>query len=314
MNQSMGFDNLELIFVDDASTDSSREIIDKYSSKYSNINLYCSSKSHGYPGFGRNLGVKKASADYIMFIDNDDEYFEDYCEKMYDAISMGDVDCVASNYVILEKDKIIKKDIFSSLNNEKDNEKLLINLDEFYYFKDTEIWSKIFKRQIIHDNNIEFIENGLNEDTLFLYEYYNHSNNILYLDYYGYKWHRDGENLSYNSTKTTLTFINSYYDIVNLINRLDCEIEWNKLFKEELSRCMFRIAFSYENNQELKDMVEKLYDFEKVIEFNGSLNNPVFTFLNNFIVNNHISMSMCLFVFIRTLKRILDLFRKITGK
>ena len=74
INQSIGFENIELILVDDASTDTSKKIIEYLSNKYSNIVPYFSKKNHGAPGFGRNIGLKLATSKYVMFLDNDAEY------------------------------------------------------------------------------------------------------------------------------------------------------------------------------------------------------------------------------------------------
>ena len=75
INQSMGFENIELILVDDKSTDNSRNIIEEYSNIYYNIKPIFLDENSGCPGIPRNVGIKNASSDYIMFIDNDDEYF-----------------------------------------------------------------------------------------------------------------------------------------------------------------------------------------------------------------------------------------------
>ena len=74
INQSIEFKNIELILIDDNSNDKSQEIIKNYAKTYDNIISIYSNKNHGFPGFGRNQGIKNATADYIMFLDNDDEY------------------------------------------------------------------------------------------------------------------------------------------------------------------------------------------------------------------------------------------------
>ena len=82
INQSIGFENIELILVDDNSSDNSRNVIQDYCDKYENIVGVFLDENHGYPGFGRNVAIKKATAPYLMFIDNDDEYGSEICEKL----------------------------------------------------------------------------------------------------------------------------------------------------------------------------------------------------------------------------------------
>ena len=175
MDQSIGFENIELVLVDDCSTDSTRKIIKDYSNQYENIKHFFLKNNHGFPGYGRNLGIKKSNAPYIMFIDNDDEYEINYCETMHNTINSNNIDVVSTNFKIIRKDYVENNTVFDNvLNNDsiniisKTNNFCIVSLEEFYYLKDTEVWNKIFKKEIIEKNDIKFIENALNEDTLFL--------------------------------------------------------------------------------------------------------------------------------------------------
>ena len=87
LNQTIGFENLEVIFVDDNSTDDSKNIIKSLENKYDNVKSFYLSKNSGYAGKPRNIGIKNATANYLMFLDPDDLYFEDACEKLYDEIT-----------------------------------------------------------------------------------------------------------------------------------------------------------------------------------------------------------------------------------
>ena len=83
INQSIGFENIELILVDDNSQDNSKSIIEEYVAKYDNVIGIYSDKNHGFPGFGRNKGIEIASGQYIMFSDNDDEHDKDLCLLLF---------------------------------------------------------------------------------------------------------------------------------------------------------------------------------------------------------------------------------------
>lgn len=65
INQTIGFENIELIIVNDNSTDNSRNIIEEYSSKYENIVDIHLEKNSGYPGKPRNVGIERATAPYL---------------------------------------------------------------------------------------------------------------------------------------------------------------------------------------------------------------------------------------------------------
>ncbi|MEY2193217.1 glycosyltransferase family 2 protein [Neobacillus sp. BF23-41] len=72
LNQSLGMENFEYILIDDGSTDSSRDILLEYSSKFDNIIVVFLKKNTGTPGHPRNIGIQLASSKYITFLDADD--------------------------------------------------------------------------------------------------------------------------------------------------------------------------------------------------------------------------------------------------
>lgn len=71
INQTIGFENIELILVDDCSTDNSKNIINYYLTKYPNIKAIFL-KNTGNPSKPRNIGIDKSTGEYLMFLDSDD--------------------------------------------------------------------------------------------------------------------------------------------------------------------------------------------------------------------------------------------------
>ena len=99
INQTMDLADIEVIMVDDCSTDSSRKIMEKYSNKYPNfISLYHQENSGGC-GLPRNTGLEVASGEYVMFLDPDDEYMADNCEILYETIKKFDADIAFGRYM-----------------------------------------------------------------------------------------------------------------------------------------------------------------------------------------------------------------------
>lgn len=304
INQNIGFENLELILVDDCSTDSTRDIIKRYSDKFENINHYFLKDNHGFPGHGRNLGIKNSKSKYIMFIDNDDEYEPTYCEIMYNTIDLNNIDVVSTNFKIIRKDYVENNTVFENIiNNEtiniisKNDASCIVSLDKFYYLRDTEVWNKIFKKEIIEKNDVKFIENALNEDTLFLYNYYEYADKLMYIDYYGYKWYRDGENLSYHSTNATLKFIYSFYDILEFTKKSNQKIDLNRLFSFHIEESLINCLFIPTND--IKFVLEKLYEFEKLIDFSGELNYFWNKVINKFVIKHQLKIAKTLLIIIR---------------
>lgn len=94
LNQTIGFENLEVILIDDNSTDDSPNIIKDYSNKYGNVKTIFLDKNSGSGGKPRNIGLMYTTKDYVMFSGSDDEFFNDACEVLYGEITSEDIDIV----------------------------------------------------------------------------------------------------------------------------------------------------------------------------------------------------------------------------
>lgn len=102
LNQS--YDNLEIILIDDASTDNSKEIIKKYALKDSRIKPFYSEVNQGVSR-SRNMGLKSVSGDYVIFIDSDDYIVKDMVKIMVEKSIKYNSDLVDSYHLIIYKNK-----------------------------------------------------------------------------------------------------------------------------------------------------------------------------------------------------------------
>ena len=108
INQTIGFENIEVIIVDDCSTDNTRQIIKQYVNKYDNCKGIFLEKNNGGAGIPRNVGIKQATSKYLMFIDPDDEWEKDACEVYYNKIVETGADLVYSHWTFVAGDKLSK--------------------------------------------------------------------------------------------------------------------------------------------------------------------------------------------------------------
>lgn len=92
INQSIGNENLEIIMVDDCSSDGSSEIIDEYNEKYDCCKAIHLEENTGAANGPRNIGIENSTGDYIMFLDPDDRYTLDACERLYKSVVEHDAD------------------------------------------------------------------------------------------------------------------------------------------------------------------------------------------------------------------------------
>ena len=92
INQTIGRENLEIIMVNDCSTDGSDKIIEEYAEKYDCCIAIHHEQNSGAAYTPRNTGIDACSGDYIMFLDPDDRYTPDACETLYNAAKKYDAD------------------------------------------------------------------------------------------------------------------------------------------------------------------------------------------------------------------------------
>ena len=304
INQSLGFDNIELILVDDNSSDSSRQIIENYSEQFDNVVPYYSNKNHGFPGFGRNMGLKLASADYVMFLDNDDEYDKDICKKLYETITSENVDLVSCGRVLKDHLGEIKDNYHCNGGRISDNSIIFENEDCLSFCSIT-VWNKIFKKQIIDEYGLEFLEDSSADDFVFSVEYHAKSNKIIHFnDYFGYYWNIRNESLSHDIKLQHIEeVLNAYKYLVKKIkkeNKLEyCDVILKHMVLLLVSKCSYlNVDFNV-----FKNMLKEIYDFEKDINFNLNLADKLFDFANRLILHKHFSLAILYLRFIKQIRK-----------
>ncbi|MDO5824472.1 glycosyltransferase family 2 protein, partial [Methanobrevibacter sp.] len=182
LNQTIGFENLEIIFVDDNSKDNSGEIIDNYSKEYGNVISVHLKENSGYAGRPRNIGMEKSNSEYLMFLDSDDYFNEDACEILYSKINKNpDIDMVLGGYSNIssnsKKDKHIRKNQQKTLYKDGKNDYVLLTTPP-------SISSKIFRKKLLIENDIKFPEGIPAQDLVFVCKAICCSNLILSLNKY----------------------------------------------------------------------------------------------------------------------------------
>ena len=282
INQSFGFENIELILIDDNSTDNSKDMILRYANKYTNIKYFFSDKNHGFPGFGRNYGVKLASTKYLMFIDNDDEYDQYICEKLYFAAEKYNSDIVCC--AIKEIDEV--SEVIHKICDNRNDEIISVQGEEIFEYETSWVWNKLFRKEIVEKNNINFLTDTYCDDKAFCIEYMLHANKMICLnDYIGYLWMRRNESLSNSIELKNLISIFRGYDYM-----VDLLITNNKTHLFPVvsnSGTLFLLDQSslLESKNDRKKFLVMLYDFEEKCEFTVNITNPFFYLLNFFVIH-----------------------------
>ena len=144
--------SLEIILVDDGSTDSSPTICDTYAGKYENVKAIHIQNSG--PATAKNEGLKYAIGNYVSFTDSDDKMEPFMLHKMVSAGYESDADIVCCNYKEIDEDGHVTLFDYS-------NQKYILNHEEglIHFFTKNKInapcWTKLYKRQMLIDYHIE---------------------------------------------------------------------------------------------------------------------------------------------------------------
>lgn len=313
INQSIGFSNIELILVDDCSTDDSKKIIEKYAKKYNNIVPFYSNENHGYPGFGRNVGLKIATANYIMFMDHDDDLDNDICKKLYETITKENADIACCDTFINDPISKIKNNI-KYTNGIETGEFVIINDDYIPLFESVSIWNKIFKKEIIDKNQIKFEENTYGDDLVFSLTYFLKSNKMIYLkDYFGYIWNCRTESLSHSVKKEHLLgLINAYRHMITVFKKENKLKLGNEILKGYVTFLLVQCSYLEDESSEIEKILKEIHDFEIEInskKLNGKWSNTV----NYFVLHEHYTTARMILKMTDKIRKI-DFLRKINRK
>lgn len=155
------FKNIEIILVEDCSTDKSKQICKDYESKYENIKLIYHSKNMGLAQ-ARNTGISVATGKYIAFVDSDDWVKPNMYELLYRKIENENLDIVVCGYEEAYDDEKYVTFKFSQYKNIENN------IDIMKSFLGGKInavaWNKLYKLSLFKNNNILYPEGKYYED------------------------------------------------------------------------------------------------------------------------------------------------------
>ena len=209
LRRSAMFQEMEIIIVDDGSTDERTvSIVKKLANKYNNV------KTHFYPSGGsgsasrpRNKGVKLSTADYITYLDPDDEMFNDGFKKLYEEIAHHAYSMVVGNARLITHKKVHKVDYYKSAKKVNHHSSIILDTNEFLVkmkLRPMYLMSLIVRKNIILENNLNMIEGAFGEDSLFYQELVLNSEKIKLVNEEIFLYYRTIEGSATNQVSATL--------------------------------------------------------------------------------------------------------------
>lgn len=227
------YKNIEILLINDGSTDSSEDICLKYASLDKRIKYYY--QENGGVSKARNFGILNFCGDYVMFLDSDDFLDLNTAQTLIQTTLINNFDVLEfklyiesnRNYGLKENELIFEK---------KNNSALRIIKNRTFYVTNKLIHKSVFK-------NIFFVENQIYEDVLFPFKIYHNATTIGYLNTCFYNVVEDNTH-SLSRSKYSLKQLDqlkSYEQTIDFVKN-------NNFDKEVIQGLNNRLAFFYMNN------------------------------------------------------------------
>jgi glycosyltransferase involved in cell wall biosynthesis len=201
--------NIEVIIVNDGSTDSSCDIADRYAIQYSFIKVI--HQSNQGVSAARNRAIRESIGSYLVFLDSDDLLYKGFFQRILELIQ-NQPDIIEINADLIDEiglmsyKKVFSFDIDRNTTDSADAAKMRLSKQAKYY-----LWSRIIRKEIVNhlyfDETITFCE-----DALYLTECYYRAEKIIAIDesWYGYRQH--------DSNVTRLKSVNNINQLTKLCN------------------------------------------------------------------------------------------------
>lgn len=248
--------DIEIICINDGSTDNSYNILCKYAKKDSRF-IVINQNNKGVSA-ARNIGVELSKGEFLCFIDSDDYVDSDYLEKLYNAAIDNNCEIACCGFVRFSGFRKSVKKIISKVTVLKSiNEKIKIEQIPKHNY----IWNKIFLRRSFINNKLKFVEGRFFEDIEIVIKILNTMGNMVAVPdvYYYYRKNPDSIVHKQNNKKKQ-----DYYwaisEFQKYINQHNIELEGNtflgkryivkfwgltilKIYKKEFKICIKLFGF-----------------------------------------------------------------------
>jgi glycosyltransferase involved in cell wall biosynthesis len=169
-------DGIEILVVNDGSTDGSERIIESFVERYPDLIRYFS-KENGGLSSARNHGMRYASGEYLAFVDSDDCVERDMFETLYAAAQDTDKDVVECDFDWVWPDRSVD-DVSPGYEGAED----------VFLRGRVMAWNKLYRRRVVEEHNITFPEGLHHEDIEFFYRLLPHINGIASVHRIGYHY------------------------------------------------------------------------------------------------------------------------------
>ncbi|MYL57158.1 glycosyltransferase [Virgibacillus halodenitrificans] len=276
VDQTIGIENIQLLVVDDLSTDKSREIILDFSSRHTNIVPVFLEHNSGSPSKPRNLGIDLARGKYITFVDSDDWLDSNGLKILYDILEKTKDNYVVGKTVKLDdKGKHIVGEYNSWTNREKINPLTIKHI--FHHLGPT---ARMMNTEFLKQNKIKFPDMKFAEDKQFFIDVITKCDTISTSKEIIYYANRYSDNKSFTTTTSIFEKTDTNISLINYVKEKKLPINIEKMILNRLYEfdCITRL---FDRGHFLKSKEKNKY-YEKFAQVIATTQDLKYDFTDNF--------------------------------
>lgn len=258
---------VEVLLIDDASSDNSFEIAKTFAEKDNRIKLIKNKKNSGQ-GYSRNLGIEIAQGEYIAFLDSDDWIEPEIYEKLYNRAKETDADIIKCQFYHVHDQKEEK---YRYTN-------LIKDYDKVYKYSDTPlvllgqsisfVWNGMYKKSFLQAKKLKFNNTKQSEDALFHWQTTIEAEKLVFMEDYLYYYNKN------NAFSETTKIKKRYKDILINIKAIK-EFIFKKNLQKELANAFILRCFTFykfmlspnlnffQNRKSHRILMNMINDFDK---------------------------------------------------
>lgn len=258
---SQTLNDIDVICIDDASTDNSYNLLSELQKRYSFLRVYRNQKNMGL-SYTRNVGFSYAMGKYIMYVDSDDYLSKDCLRDLYQKAENEELDVLYFDVLEFENNQTCEKRIHKMQYAVTSGVELMtqfISNQEMY----GSVWSAIYRKKYLEENNIRFINGILHEDISYTFSALINAKRASCLNKIVYYYRQRSESILHNPNYAELSrgLVITYASILLSWDRYlfmnDCKEETNEYIGQYVDSviALMKSRYSHVSTDEEVDVI-----------------------------------------------------------
>ncbi|MBL1230704.1 glycosyltransferase family 2 protein [Enterococcus sp. BWB1-3] len=262
MNQTLGINNIQVMFIDDRSTDNSLAVVKPYAERYPNVEIYHLSKNTGGAHGPRNVGLLNARGEYLVFLDADDWYALDGLEMLANLLDKSG-DGIAFGGIMRSTNGELFRGDPSYIELDTMNRSIEDLPYDFYSWLGPQ--ANMVRASIVYGNNLHFINQRVADDVTFFLQVLRFSKTVSQTKALITYLNRDDDNMSLSKSVNETFMISWLRALSYLKNTYAMDTSMEKFMARRLEWLVLDFAlrwdtgygFNKEKVAHFADMIQK---------------------------------------------------------